>query len=159
MRNKRAVIDMLVEFVIAVVILLVVWLVISVAMALQVGHVAQKNVNAQLVSPDRSFACDYWLMNFLRAEDPDGFVYSDALSLAKSDEVMKTKFIISATDYFDKNYRRGRNLLRWQINAETSASQPILSAGYSDKKLPRQCSQKIVVKGEPPIKVTMGVDY
>ncbi|HIH14170.1 MAG TPA: hypothetical protein HA224_02850 [Nanoarchaeota archaeon] len=158
MRNKKAVIDMLVEFVIAVVILLVVWLVINVALALHVG-VDQGTVKARLESPDQSFACNYWLMNFLRAENEDGIVYSDILSWAKNDGTMKTRFVTDATAYFENNYRRGYNLLRWQLSAETSASQPVLSVGYSDKKLPRQCSQKIVVKGEPPIKVTLGVDY
>ena len=155
-RGRRAEIDMLVEFVLAVVLIMVVFLVIKVAQAASFGGTNPKGT-VIVESVSESIPCNYWLMNFLRAKNPAGDVFSDLLSLAKTSED-KEKFKAAATDYFEKNYKRAYRLERWQLKAETLAATPILSVGYQDKRLPRLCSQKIVSK-EGPIKVTLGVDY
>ena len=97
-RGRRAVIDMLVEFVLAVVLIMIVFLVIKVAQAASFGGTNPKGT-VIVESVSESIPCNYWLMNFLRAKNPAGDVFSDLLSLAKTSED-KEKFKAAATDSF-----------------------------------------------------------
>ncbi|MFH0868673.1 MAG: hypothetical protein V1839_00425 [archaeon] len=155
--GNRAVVDMLVEFALSVVIIMIIWLGIKVAYALGFGG-ASVGSSAIIESAETSYACDYWLMDFLRAKSPEGYSYADLLSLASESPKYKALFEKDAEAYFTKNYRRGMPLERWQLSAEDAAFIPITSVGFAEKQLQQRCSQKTAApKG--PLKVTLGVDY
>jgi len=157
--GKKAVVDMMMEFVIAVVILMIVWLLIKVAIAMP-NALSRADIDATgtFESAQVSITCDYWLMNFLRAENPDGMTYADLLSYAVDNPDYKKKFETQAGNYFTENYKRGLPLLRWAVSAETSAFVPIASVSSGGRTPMLKCSQKTAsLKG--PIAVTLGVDY
>jgi len=149
---------MFVEFAIAVVILTVLWLVVKVAMAVPGFGAAEIKTTGVFQQAEFSSVCDYWLMNFLRADSAYGMENSDLLAYASESATYKTYFENEAANYFKANYRRPLPLARWALSAETSAYIPVVKLGYKDHALAQTCAQKIP-SAKGPITVTLGVDY
>lgn len=172
-RGRKAVVEQLVGFVLAFLILMFAWFVIKVAITVssqadvlgeagesigvteQYQGIAIKNLELKVREVPGSANCDYTLISFLRSYSKSGLTPAEMLSTSLID------FKNSTDSWFELNYMRGNTrTLGWQIELiKQSSNVPVMTTGKIATLNPKfTCTQTVPTPGEN-YKVKLWLEY
>lgn len=155
--NKRGVIEDMVAFLVAFIILSIIFLFVLVASASFAS--SEVNLNLVLDEDTGSKVCDQDLLNYLRAATSSGIRFSQLISFAEINSESKNN-LITETNAFFEDYKRGDfTKEKWLLHVSKD-NVPIVKTGELQvAEGDDSCKQYVPSLKDGKLVVTLGVEY
>ena len=156
MNDKRGVIEDMVAFLVAFIILSVIFLFVLVASSFVNNGV---NLNLVLDEDTGSKVCDQNLLNYLRGATSSGIRFSQLISFIESNSINK-QILTTETKAFFEDYKRGDSTREeWFLHISKDSTSLINMGELQTAEGKDTCKQYVPSLKDGKLLVTLGVEY